>query len=149
MRETRRSVFLPLPLLFLTAVLGFVGCGGADRPPLGYVTGTVTMEGEPVDNLILFFKPDVGRAATAITDKKGYYRLEYTKGVAGTKLGDTTVLLEWPLGYKAPFAIPARYVGTTSQLKLEVVKGTNTFDIDLEPETEAEKKKAKSTIPLE
>ncbi|WP_373649656.1 MULTISPECIES: hypothetical protein [unclassified Schlesneria] len=138
-----------LGLLWAGCVITTIGCGGADRPPLGKVTGTVTMEGDPVENLILLFKPEVGRAATAKTDVNGFYRVEYVKGEPGTKIGPTTVLLEWPLGYEAPFPIPPRYTGANSELKLEVVAGNNPFDIELEPLTEAERKKAEKAIPLE
>ena len=138
-----------LRFLLMSATVLLLGCGGADHPPLGAVSGTVTMDGEPVSNISLLFKPEVGRAATATTDKKGFYRLEYVKGVAGTKLGPTIVLLEWPLGYAAPFAIPSRYVGPNTELKLDVVKGSNVFDVEMAPESEAEKKKVKATVPLE
>lgn len=140
---------LGLTLLWASCAFTFLGCGGAERPPMGKVTGTVTMEGDPVENLVLMFKPEVGRAATAKTDANGFYRVEYVKGEQGTKLGPTMVLLEWPLGYEAPFPIPPRYTGASSELKLDVVAGNNTYDIELEPATEAEKKKAQKAIPLE
>ena len=107
------------------------------------------MSGEPVSNISLLFKPESGRAATATTDKNGKYSLEYVKGVAGTKLGPTIVLLEWPLGYQAPFAIPSRYAGANTELKLEVKKGSNTFDVKMEPPTEAEKKALSKVVPVE
>ena len=142
------------PVHSILAALAFAlvsGCGGAEHPPLGAVTGKVTKEGKPVKNIILFFKPDSGRAATATTDKDGFYRLEYVKGVAGTKLGPTTVLLEWPLGYqdKDVFAIPSKYAGATSEQKLEVKKGSNTFNIDIIPDTAATKQKVKPVVPVE
>ena len=146
MRPARTCAVL---FLLSFATVGSFGCGGADHPPLGAVSGTVTKDGEPVENLILFFKPDVGRAASAVTDKKGFYRLEYVKGVSGTKLGPTIVLLEWPLGFKSPFAIPSRYIGPSTELKLDVVKGSNVFDIDIILDSDAGKQKAKPTIPLE
>lgn len=146
MLQIRKSSCL---LFLLSSAIGSVGCGGADHPPLGSVTGTVTKDGEPVSNIILFFKPDVGRAATATTDADGFYRLEYVKGVPGTKLGPTTVLLEWPVGYRDGFPIPSRYVGLTSELKLDVEKGSNVFDIEIEPDTDAVRQKAKSTVPVE
>ena len=138
-----------LSLLWAGCLIISLGCGGAERPPMGKVTGTVTMEGDPVENLILLFKPDVGRAAAAKTDANGFYRVEYIKGEPGTKLGPTMVLLEWPLGYAAPFPIPPRYTGVNTELKLDVVAGNNTFDIELEPPTETEKKKAAKAIPVE
>lgn len=117
--------------VLLACSFGALGCGGgADRPPLGYVTGTVTLNGEPLVGVIVLFKPDNGRAATAITDGKGFYNLEYVYGVKGTKVGPSTVSFEWPLGFAGAKPLPEKYT-TKSELKEEVKSGRNTYNFDL------------------
>ncbi|HUQ69793.1 MAG TPA: carboxypeptidase-like regulatory domain-containing protein [Planctomycetaceae bacterium] len=118
---------------WLIAVVGLslAGCGGADAPPLGRVSGKITMAGEPLSGLIVLFKPQEGRAATATTDAQGRYDLEYTHGVRGAKVGPTTVMFEWPLGAKDTKALAAKYT-TQSELKVDVKAGANTFDFNLD-----------------
>lgn len=115
-----------------------VGCSG-DLPPLGKVSGKVTLDGQPLAGVIINFKPENGRAATATTDSEGEYTLEYVHGVSGSKVGSTTVMFEWPLG-QAGKPIPKRYVGLNSELKVDVSKGGNNFDFDLESKESSPKK---------
>ncbi len=116
----------------------FVGCG-SDLPPLGNVSGKVTMDGEPLAGVIINFKPEDGRMATGTTDKDGRYTLEYVYGAEGTKVGKSTVMFEWPLG-KGGKPIPKRYTGLDSELKVEVADGRNEFNFDLESKPSAPKK---------
>lgn len=128
---------MPNRLTLGTAVTSFVffallvlGCGKGDMPPLGSVSGTVTLDGQPLSGVIINFKPEVGRMATAVTDGQGKYILEYTYGNAGSKVGPSTVMFEWPLGESGP-AIPKKYVGMESELTVDVTDGRNVFDFDL------------------
>lgn len=118
-------------LLGALAISTCLGCGGGDHPPLGKVTGKVTMGGEPLAGLIVVFKPQSGRASTGTTDAEGNYVLEYAYRVRGAKVGPGTVMLEWPLGAKDTKPLATKYT-TQSELKLEVKAGSNTFDIPLE-----------------
>lgn len=106
------------------------GCGRGDLPPLGTVSGTVTLDNAPLSGVIVNFKPEEGRPATATTDEQGRYTLAYTYGVTGTKVGPTTVMFEWPLEEAGP-PIPAKYTGMNSELKVNVEKGANEFNFDL------------------
>ena len=129
MTTTRQSVWM---CLLLAGCFAAWGCGGgAEKPPLGSVTGTVTLNGEPLVGVIVLFKPDSGRVATAVTDGKGSYDLEYTYGVKGTKVGPSTVSFEWPLGFAGAKPLPEKYT-TKSELKQDVKSGRNTFNFDLE-----------------
>ncbi len=102
------------------ALLSLVGgCGRGDLPPLGDVSGKVTLDGEPLVGVIINFEPESGRGATATTDEEGNYTLTYTYGVKGTKLGPSTVMFEWPLG-ESGRRIPAKYIGLNSELKVDV-----------------------------
>jgi len=65
-----------------------LGCGGGgELPDLGYVEGTVTMDGKPLANVVLTFQPDQARPAYGRTDAKGWYELVYTEGNPGATIG--------------------------------------------------------------
>ena len=49
-------------ILCLTAA----GCGGDKLPPLGKVTGTITLDGEPLPNARVTFIPKVSRQSSLI-----------------------------------------------------------------------------------
>lgn len=107
-----------------------LGCSD-NNPPLGKVSGRVTLDDKPLSGVIINFKPDDGRAATATTDQDGMYTLEFSYGVAGAKVGPNTVMFEWPLdGANGP-PIPKKYTGLQSELKADVKKGSNQLDFPL------------------
>lgn len=116
-------------LLFSVVLSHVLGCGGADHPELGTVTGTVTLDGKPMAGVNIVFMPEVGRPSSAVVDEQGRYELLYTEGLAGTKVGSNTVSFSWPTGVSG-VAIPARYA-EKSELKAEIKPGSNTFDYDL------------------
>ena len=109
---------------------GLVGCSTGDRPPLGRVSGKVTLDTKPLAGVIISFQPDSGRAASAETDAEGMYDLEYTYQVKGAKIGPNTVSFAWPTGVEGKQGIPAKY-STKSELKEEVKRGKNIFNYDL------------------
>lgn len=121
------------------------GCGKADLPDsggkavlpdLGYVKGTATMDGKPLAGALIAFMPDKGRPGTSGVDAQGKYELFYKKGRPGTKVGPTTVTISWPREGMRP-VIPERYVDhPTSELKVDVKEGENTFDFDLASDPE-------------
>ena len=56
---------LPLGAIALVAV---VGCSRSDRPAIGSVSGTVTLDGVPLPAALVVFTPDgPGRSAVATT----------------------------------------------------------------------------------
>jgi hypothetical protein len=111
--------------------LMFSGCSGSsDRPPLGLVKGTVTLDGKPFANVMVVFKPDEGRAASALTNANGEYELEYLYKVKGCKVGPNTVSFMYETGAEGGPPIPEKYAGK-SELKEEVMDGSNVFDFDL------------------
>lgn len=116
-------------LLMLLAVT--LGCGSrGDRPELGLVSGTVTLDGKPLAGVIISFKPDVGRAASAVTEDDGKYTLVYRYRVNGAKVGSNTVSFAWPTGSEGGPGIPEQY-SSKSTLKEVVEAGDNQFDFDL------------------
>ncbi|NOX54416.1 MAG: carboxypeptidase regulatory-like domain-containing protein [Planctomycetes bacterium] len=68
-----------LGALLAIGVCYIVGCsGGPDRPKTYPVTGTVTLDGKPVEGATVVFVPKEegkGRAATGVTDSDGKYSL--------------------------------------------------------------------------
>ena len=118
-------------VIFLTVAASITGCGGASRPPLGYVSGIVSLDGAPLPGVIIVMKPDEGRMATAITDNKGYYNIEYIRGEKGTKIGPNTVSFEWPLSATSTKLLPKGYTSGNSTNKFDVKSGRQTFNIEL------------------
>ncbi|WP_437192319.1 hypothetical protein [Planctomicrobium sp. SH527] len=118
-----RTIFRSFVLL--AALIPF-GCGRGDRPPLGRVHGVVTLDGKPVEGLIVMFSPESGRPAAATTDSKGNYALEYSYGVKGAKVGKCRVNFEWPTASPGVPIDPKH--GVKSELVADVVAGSNKFD---------------------
>lgn len=126
-----------VPCFVLFLGLALVGCGsGDDTPPLGDVSGTITLDGQPLEGVIVVYKPDVGRAATGTTDAEGKYSLEFSYGVSGCKTGPCSVFLEWPLGSTKAKTLSPRYT-TKSELKADVKEGSNTLDFALQSDSGA------------
>ena len=67
------------------ALLMLIGCGPASD--MGYVTGVVTLDGEPVGNATIAFLPTVGRSSTGFTNADGEYELAQTRDRMGAAIG--------------------------------------------------------------
>ena len=130
---------LLLVLMFVVSQTSFVGCGGSagsDQPKLGTVSGIVTMDGQPLADVIVTFTPTQGRASNGKTDGEGKYELGYLRDTKGAVLSSHTVSITTPQDaptppgqtYKDP--IPAKYNSKTT-LKEEVTEGDNTINFEL------------------
>ena len=113
-----------------------LGCGdGSDQPDLGIVSGTVSLDGEPLSGVIIVFTPEEGRQSTAITGENGQYELVYTgEDTKGARVGKHVVgfLTPYDEDIKPSAPIPARYsVGSDTGLNAVVKPGKNSFDFDL------------------
>jgi hypothetical protein len=114
------------------------GCGGPDLPEIAPVEGKVTLDGQPLPNVLVSFYPQSGgRPGTGVTDADGHYELTYVQGEAGTKLGPSKVEVTtiWPDGEPTPGEkdkVPAAYQGTSSTLSFEVKAEDNVFDIEMQ-----------------
>lgn len=93
-------------LICLLCVVGIVGCTeDTDRPETVRVTGTVTLNGDPLEGALVAFSPKggTGNAAAGTTDASGKYTLTtfesgdgavpgtYMVGVTKTEAADATV----------------------------------------------------------
>lgn len=119
-----------LVLLLLTPLL-LVGCSRGDRPPLARVRGNVTLDGKPLKDAIVNFRPRKGRQGTANVDAQGNFEIYFGHNVPGAAVGTNRVWFEWPTGYQATMTIPESY-GAKSELDVEVTSsGPNNFKFEI------------------
>jgi len=80
--------------IVLVVALALTGCGGIpDQPPLGTVTGIVTLDGKPLEFVELNFSPEVGRPSDGNTNSLGEYELTYAQDIKGAKVGKHTITI--------------------------------------------------------
>ncbi len=139
---------LPLGRLLLLSL--FVGCGPQFK--FAPVSGTVTLNGEPLTGAIVGFEPlpqgdstEVGYGSYAETDDEGYYTMKSFKGDIGAIVGPHRVMIttvsadEGPNGETInmkPERVPAKYADYDNPLKFEVPpEGTDqaNFQLDSKP----------------
>jgi hypothetical protein len=117
-----------------------VGCGGpSDFPEIAPVTGTVTMDGQPVPNAIVTFQPlEAGRPSYARTDENGRYEMIYTNDNPGARLGKHLVMISTQSDGdedqnipRSRETIPAEY-NMRSNLERVVEATDNVFDFELQ-----------------
>ena len=113
------------------------GCGPGG-PPVGEVSGTVTLDGEPLPQAIVEFQPDQGAPSYGETAQDGTYELHYTTERMGALIGTHTVRIttagevtnEAGDTVNVRERVPKRY-NSKSELSYEVTKGGNKIDIEL------------------
>lgn len=140
---SHRCLLYGLPLLLLIVT---VGCGPTDSLNRQAISGTVTLDGQPLENGTIEMVPvDAGEGVASganITD--GSYEIPQEKGLPPGKYtvrisaaaGSPTKTSKAPPGegdvQPAEERIPARY-NAQSELTAEVTDGSpNTFDFELE-----------------
>ncbi len=125
-------------VLFTIFVLTLTSCTGGG-PPLGYVTGTVSLDGKPLANARVQFQPEAeGRPSFGISDDVGKYEIGYTMNKKGAQVGNhrvqitTAALLEQPNGSSIAVEekLPDKY-NAKSELHQEVKAGRNTINFEL------------------
>ncbi len=120
------------------ALIALAGCsggsdGGIKPPELGKVTGTVTLDGNPLEGAMVEFSPANSRPSFGTTNAEGVYTLSYDEKRVGAAVGEHTVKIITRQGTAAlgdSEAVPARY-NEKSELKATVESGDNTFDWEL------------------
>lgn len=127
--------------ILIAFVVGLAGCSRGDRPELGEVTGTVTLDGKPLEGALVAFYPEEGRTVGGTTDAEGFYEVMYLQGVKGTKVGPNKVEIttsldpsdeDWRPGKSAEKVPPWYNVRTT--LEANVEPGDNVIDFELTTE---------------
>ena len=123
-------------LIALLGLLLLTGCGGDSD--MGAVTGTVKLDGKPVENARLEFHPKEGNKPPSygMTDEDGYFSMSFSNTRDGVFLGPVTIQV-WTddftkIGGQAVKGevFPRRY-NRSSELTREVQKGKNSFDLEL------------------
>jgi len=124
--------------VFLIAVFWFALRQGNNLPPRVPVTGTVTLDGKPLDKAIVSFQPkgDGTPASTkgmstsfGFTNDLGQYKLVYSQDYEGAVLGNHVVRITKAHETKGE-VVPIRY-NRESELTAEVKKGAGPFNFDL------------------
>ena len=88
MRQRTIGFGLVVVLLFV------VGCSQSSTMPMATVTGTVTYNGEPIDNVSVTFLPESGaRSAAGLTDSSGKFTLSTLETSDGASPGVSKVVL--------------------------------------------------------
>ncbi len=135
-RKPRVSGVTPWLLL---VVAGVAGCGEMKVAP---VTGTVTLDGKPLERASVLFQPaGGGRPSFGVSDKNGVYRLGYSMDEEGAEVGSCTVKVSTAIesgdygSKRGKELVPARYL--KDPVVVEVASRSNKIDIALT--TQAEK----------
>ncbi|NLX94920.1 MAG: carboxypeptidase regulatory-like domain-containing protein [Rhodopirellula sp.] len=132
-------------LTFFAVFLSFFAAGCGSSEPLGRISGTVTYNGQPVEEgIVSFHNAETGRAGQAELQSGGTYEIDTAKG--GLEPGQYQVSILPPTETttdsetgetthktKEVSNIPDKYrSGRTSGLSARVEEGSNEFDFSLE-----------------
>ncbi len=102
-------------------------------PPLGYVSGTVTLGGKPAVGVKVYFCPldrsiegakekkEHARDSVGVTDAEGHFDMYYTAEAEGVKVGACRVTIE----SSDPAVVIPRSYGMASEHKVDVTSGSN------------------------
>jgi len=118
--------------LALAALL--VGCSQEGGFKLAKVSGSVTLDGQPVAGAGLEFVADAGGVAYGRTDASGRYYMSFGNSRTGAIVGKNQVRItagdRVTVGgkkYESTEVFPKKY-NKESELFIEVASGSNTFD---------------------
>jgi len=104
-------------------------------PDVAPVTGTVTLDGQPLEGVRVSFIPDGSRGSTGKTDAQGKYELRFVGPQMGAKVGSHTVLITTSessddTGETSEERVPAKY-NAESELTAEVKPEAQSIDFAL------------------
>lgn len=133
----KRALYKFAATAFCSLFLGLIaGCsgGGEPLPELAEVTGTVTLDGKPVENISVVFQPEAPDQATSrgTSNAEGKFSLMYNQDAAGAVPGKHKVRFA-VMDADATGLLPEKYTnaaksGMTADVKQE---GPNEFQFDL------------------
>ena len=94
------------------------------------VTGTVTLDGQPLERAAVIFRPTEGRASRGLTDKEGRFELLYLRDIRGAMLGSHQVSITTRSESRPEELVPEKYNQRTT-LTREVEDTNNVFEFAL------------------
>ncbi len=140
MKRHQNSVTYTVLALFSFFLL--IGCGGESGPVRYHVTGTVTLDGEPLGQGTIFFVPqgdgmaggstEISNGAYEFRDDKGIAEGAYRVEILSKKKTGQKIDGPGPDGKVDEFVsiIPEKY-NTASELTATIKAGDNQLDFDL------------------
>lgn len=75
-------------VVVVAVACGLLGCTRSDR---GYVSGTVTLNDEPLADATVEFQPERGSPSYGETDSSGHYELAMSPEDSGAVVGNHTI----------------------------------------------------------
>ena len=82
-------------LMALLVVFSVTGCGGSKYPPTFKTTGTVTLDGKPIEGATVSFYPDgTNKPANGETDASGQYQMSSFNKNDGATVGSFRVTVQ-------------------------------------------------------
>lgn len=137
-------------LYTLCLIIGLAGCGSSEPYTLAEVSGTITMDGEPLPNVSVTFQPiaeegkaNVGPGSYGRTDEEGRFTLmTVTDDTSGAVVGSHSVSVTTPADNESGDSdvgnvidpIPARYNAATELTQDVPAGGTESLKIELTSE---------------
>jgi hypothetical protein len=141
-RPRRRIQRVAAGILIVSAIASLAGCGGGSN--VARVSGTITLDGQPLTSGTVHFVPSEGRAAKGKIAPDGTYRLGTFGEADGALLGthQVAIVAYEPVEIKQqgpPFPkptnkplVPPKYLEIgSSGLTFTVEPGRNTADFEL------------------
>lgn len=133
-----KGVAIIVGAIVLLPAIYFIGDrmmgGGLRLPKLGYVTGTITYNGQPAVGAQVFFEPrdkngnktPKTRTSFGVANEKGEYTAMYMEGVEGVAVGSNRIWVQ----LQPPMVAPAEFSQASITLK-DVTSGSQTMDFPL------------------
>lgn len=123
-----------LSALVLGIGISGLGCNAQTPGNVSKVQGTVTVDGKPIPNALITFKPKhSGKNSFGRTDPGGHYTLVYSTELSGAEIGEHDVTISnkpFPGSTKPPIIVPSKF-GKPGTLTANVTAGTSN-EIDFE-----------------
>jgi|JI7StandDraft_1071085.scaffolds.fasta_scaffold343435_1 hypothetical protein len=112
---------------------GISGCG--NTIPTASVSGTITINGKPVQGIEVQFVPEAKvRPSIGMTDADGKYKAEFLTTQSGVALGPCVVQMSIYRGESMKNYLPKKFneeSANNPEFQLDVVKGGIKFDYDI------------------
>ncbi len=140
-----KSFITILAVVVMPILLGLVGCGSGSGYEFGAIQGKVTLDGKPLGNVEVTFKPAEGPRASGEADATGNFTLMSSTGDSGALVGEHKVMVRPNMiggagsssddgteGTAEVTAVPLKFQDIiTTDLTTTVNSGDNSITIEL------------------